>query len=266
MLKRLDEFLDYEIVSVSDGALTVGSLLLILTILVSTLWLSKMARRATRRAFETAGVEDRDSIRISAQLVATAIWFIGLSAALHQSGFNPTAVFAAGGFAAVAVGFATQDLIRNYVSGASLRLEGAIHNGDILEVAGRMVRVVKMRARATIARDRDEQELIIPNAELAQTTVVNFTLRDKLYRLRTTVGVHYASDMAQARAVLEETAGAVPWRFSGQQPVVLLAQFGTSSVDWEVSVWISDPWKRRHRRSDLNEAIWNALQQMGSTE
>jgi small-conductance mechanosensitive channel len=59
------------------------------------------------------------------------------------------------------------------------------------------------------------------------------------------------------------TAQDVPWRVKDREPVVLLMEFGSSSVDWEVSVWMNDPWRVRRARSELNQAIWWALKDAG---
>ena len=71
--------------------------------------------------------------------------------------------------------------------------------------------------------------------------------------------------MKQVRQLLESVARSMSWRAPQKEPVVLLTDFGNSSVDWEVSVWTDDPWAVRRRRSDLNEGIWNALQESGVT-
>jgi small-conductance mechanosensitive channel len=65
--------------------------------------------------------------------------------------------------------------------------------------------------------------------------------------------------MKLVREVLEKVARVFPRRLQEPQPVVLLVGFGSSSVDWEVSVWIDDPWIVNRAKSDLYEAIWWAL-------
>jgi small-conductance mechanosensitive channel len=71
--------------------------------------------------------------------------------------------------------------------------------------------------------------------------------------------------MVLVRRTLEELAAAGPWRSAKMEPVVLMKQFGSSSVDFIVSVWIENPWQLRKLRSDLNEAIWRALKEAGIT-
>jgi small-conductance mechanosensitive channel len=67
--------------------------------------------------------------------------------------------------------------------------------------------------------------------------------------------------MALVRSTLEDVAKSYPARVADMEPLVLLFEFGESSVVWEVSVWIDDPWRMRRLRSGLQEAIWAAFRQ-----
>ena len=60
---------------------------------------------------------------------------------------------------------------------------------------------------------------------------------------------------------LERAAGEAPWRVKEKEPLVLMTAFGDSSVNFEVSVWIDDPWRSRRALSDLHEAVWWALKE-----
>jgi small-conductance mechanosensitive channel len=124
---------------------------------------------------------------------------------------------------------------------------------------GGMVRVRRIGPRATIVRSKAEVDLIVPNSELVQNAVSNYTYRDSLYRLETQVGVAYGSDLKQVRAVLEQTCDNLEWKSKQMEPVILLDAFGDSSVNYLIRVWIDDPWIAGRARSQLNEAIWWAL-------
>ncbi len=156
-----------------------------------------------------------------------------------------------------------QNIAQNFVSGLILLVERTIKPGDVLEVEGTVVRVVQLGIRATLARTREDEELIIPNATLVQSTVKNFTLRDPLFRVRAAVGVTYGSDLRAVFDTLAGVAEGVSWRSTQREPRIQLRQFGSSSVDLEVSVWIDDPWDAQPRLSQLNEAIWWALKAAG---
>ena len=240
-------------------------MLTVVAILIATFWAARLVRRGTLRMLRRRMTSDEQAVIVYSSMAASLVAAVGVVIALKTTGLQLTGLFAAGGIFAVAIGFATQGLINNFVSGIVLRFEGAIKLGDVLEIGGRRVRIQKMMMRAMVARNLDEQDVVIPNSELAQSSVVNYTLRDRMYRLRTQVGVVYSSDMRRVRETLETAAREIPWRSSSRDPVVLLLRFGNSSVDFDVSVWIDDPWVVGDRRSDLNEALWWALADAGIT-
>jgi small-conductance mechanosensitive channel len=122
-----------------------------------------------------------------------------------------------------------------------------------------------MGIRTTVARSRDDEEIIIPNATLEQNAVKNFTYQDSIYRLRAQVGVAYDSDMRRVMDTLRRAADALDWRVKTKQPLIFMSAFGDSSVTFEVSVWMNDPWRAPQARSDLMEAIWWALKEAGIT-
>jgi len=122
---------------------------------------------------------------------------------------------------------------------------------------------LRLGIRATIARSRDGEDVIVPNSLLVQSVVRNFTLDDASYRVRTEVGVTYGSDMQLVRETLEEVAKRNSTGVPRYEPQVLMLRFGNSSVDFEVAIWMDDPWFARRRLSQLNEEIWLALKREG---
>jgi small-conductance mechanosensitive channel len=256
---------DIPLFEISGTTVTVATLISFALIVIATFVIAGLMQRGVTRTFSRKGQEDQGTAAIASRLVRYLILIGGLGIALNTVGINLTALFAAGAVFAVAIGFAMQNISQNFVSGVILLLERAIKPGDVLEVEGRIVRVRDMGIRATIGRTMDEEDIIIPNSQLVASPVKNYTLKDSLYRLRTVVGVVYSSDMARVRALLEGTAEEMDWRSKQQQPRVLLKEFGDSSVNFEVSLWIEDPWTMQQRRNELNEAVWWALKDAGIT-
>ncbi|MGD2067741.1 MAG: mechanosensitive ion channel [Gemmatimonadota bacterium] len=247
-----------------DSPVTLVTLFFAAVVVGLTWVLSRILRRGLERAFRVRQV-DEGTTAITKRLVHYVVMAVGVALALQNLGVNLGALFAAGAVFAVGIGFAMQNIAQNFVSGLILLVERTIKPGDVLEVDGMVVVVEKMGIRATVARTRDEEEIIIPNSTLVQTSVKNYTLRDSLYRLRALVGVEYGSDMAQVMSVLQEAANGVEWRFGGRDPVVLLRAFADSSVNFEVSVWMQDPWTAPRAHSKLNQAVWDALGEAGIT-
>ncbi|MDH3197295.1 MAG: mechanosensitive ion channel [Candidatus Krumholzibacteria bacterium] len=265
VLSSIAHVLQVELFRLGNTPVSGATLAMFVVILCVTALVSVFVRRAIVRGFRRRGVTDEGSVVVSTRLVHYAIVLLGTGVAVHTLGVNLTAFFAAGAVFAVALGFAMQNISQNFVSGVILLVERTIKPGDVLEVEGMKVKVVDMGIRTTIARTLDDEDIIIPNSILVQSVVKNHTLRDVLYRVRAPVGVVYGSDMRLVRQTLEETARALDSRVQARDPVVLLREFGDSSVNWEVSVWVDDPWAMHGGRSKLNEAIWWALKDAGIT-
>lgn len=262
-LKEGYALLDVKLFQIGGTEVSAATLLIFVFIVLATLWISRFVQRAMRRVLSARAVADEGSIAVVQRLVHYLVLIVGLGVALHTVGVNLTALFAAGALFAVGIGFAMQNLTENFVSGVILLLERTIKPGDVLQMEDRMIKVKELGIRSTVARTLDDEDLIIPNSQLVQSMVKNYTLRDQLYRLRAEVGVVYGSDMRLVRKTLEETAAALAWPSRQRKPRVLLTAFADSSVNFEASVWIEDPWRARQRMSDLHEAIWWSLKDAG---
>lgn len=262
-LAPVREFLAVPILTLAGTRITVGSLLAFLLVVLLAWLVSRLIQGTLTRALRPrhGQVELKKGVEVTRRLAHYGVMTVGIAVGLHIMGINLAALFAAGAVLAVAIGFAMQNIAQNFVSGLILMVERTIQPGDVLQVDGEVVRVVDMRIRSTICRSRDEEEFIVPNSVLVGSTVKNFTLRDNLLRLRADVAVVYRSDMALVRRVLEETAASFEGRSTRHDPLVLLKRFGSSSVDFEVSVWTEDPWRAPRLLSDLHEAIWWSLRE-----
>ncbi len=262
---RISDQLDVKLFDLGNTPITVGTILVMVSVLLATWLVSWTVTRAIKKGLSLRGLEDEGTVGVITRLMHYLFLGAGLFVALRVAGIDLTALFAAGAIFAVAFGFAMQNITANFVSGLILLTERAIKPGDVLFVEGKMVRVRDMGIRATIVRTLDDEDLIIPNSLLVQSTVINYTFRDSSIRLRVTVGVSYGSDLRQVRETLEGAAERLERRSKDKVPLVLLTEFGNSSVDFEVSIWIDEPWQSRRARSDMREAIWWAFKETGIT-
>ncbi len=260
----LDDVLAFELLRVRDISVTVGALITATAVILVGWLVSAIFQRAARRTLELRGSDNRN-VHAALRLGHYAIMLIAALIALETLGINLTTLFAAGAIFAIGLGFAMQNIVQNFVSGVILLVERTIRPGDILEIDGGLVRVHQLGLRSTLVRTRFEEEMIVPNSQLVVSTIKNFTLHDSLFRVRASVGVAYSSDLKQVFAVLESAARQFQGRIAEREPVVLLVGFGSSSVDFEVSVWTDDPWNGRILLSRLNDTIWWALKDAGIT-
>ena len=190
-------------------------------------------------------------------------WILGILVALHVAGIDLSSVFTTSGLFAVALGFALKDIAGNYIGGLIIKANDSIKRGDVLEVDGQMVKVRSIGIRDTIVRSKDGLDILIPNSLLVGGKIGNYTLRDSICRVATTVGVSYSSDLKKVRDVLEKSCRTIDGLSTQRTPVVTLNDFGNSSVNYHIYVYIENPWNRRVIRSHLNEAIWWGLKEAG---
>jgi small-conductance mechanosensitive channel len=259
------DFAAIELFQISGVPVTMASIATFAVIMLMSFWISLMVQRVLERALVRGGLKEHGTVSTVGKLAYYLTLFVGLAIALQTVGISLASLFAAGAFVAVGVGFALQNILQNFVSGVILLAERSITERDVLLVDGEMILIERIGARATVARTRDDLQRIIPNSTLVQSTVVNYTLTDSIYRVRARVGVSYGSDMERVEAALDRAARSVADREPSRDPTILLLEFGDSSVVWEASIWANDPWEARVTRSTLNKAIWSVLGDEGIT-
>lgn len=265
VLESLSSLVNNELFKVGDKPITALSLVTAVVIVLFAFQFSSFMQGLVERGLRRLGIESEGTVGSLNRLIHYSLVVLGLLFAVSQLGIKLEALLAAGAIFAVAFGFAMQNIAQNFVSGVILLVERSIKPGDVLELEGKIVRVSEMGIRSTVVRTLDEEEMIVPNSLLVQNTVKNFTLNDNVHRLRATVGVIYGSDMKLVQKTLEEMAQELDWRDRSRAPRVHLLQFADSSVLWEVSIWIRNPWLKQRLSSRLHEAIWWTLKDKSIT-
>ena len=247
------------LLTIGDTPVTLGSIAVLMGIVVGSYIFARVLQRVLLAWITTRSNIGHGAAANTLRLLHYCIFAAGIGVGLDTIGVDLATLLAAGAVVAVAVGFAMQNIAQNFVSGVILLMERSITEQDILQVDGKVVRVERLGIRATVVRTLDDEQLIVPNDTIVQSTVTNFTLGEDHVRIRTQVGVAYASNVDQVFEVLEEAAAGVEGRVLENAPVVLLHEFGNSAIVFDVSIWIPNPWDLYRARSQLYHAIWRAL-------
>ena len=258
-LKQLTELSAKPLFKLSGTEVTLFSFFIFILIIVLSIAISSVLQRALKRTLAHKFKKREGTLTALLRLIHYSVMIIGFGIGLQTIGINISALFAAGAVFAIAIGFAMQNIVQNFVSGIILMVERSIAPGDILGIEDSVVKVVEMGIRTTTVRTWRDEELIMPNSILSQSTVKNYTLSDNEFRLGVEVGVAYDSDMKKVIEVLEETARKIPWRLPNPEPRVLLLEFGDSAVVFGVYLNVDKPWQQRVFMSDLRKAVWFAL-------
>ncbi|WP_240693242.1 mechanosensitive ion channel family protein [Thiomicrorhabdus indica] len=174
-----------------------------------------------------------------------------------------TAWLASAGIIGIAVGFAAKDTVANLLSGVFILADSPYKIGDYIVIdSGERGKVTHIGLRSTRILTRDDLEVNIPNAIIANGKIVNESGgRDVKSRIRVPVGVAYGSDIDLVSKVLVEVAQQEPEVCKDPEPRTRFRQFGASSLDFELLIWINDPEIRGRVKHSLNFAIYKRFAQ-----
>lgn len=151
----------------------------------------------------------------------------------------PLTIFAfLAGALAIGVGFGTQTIIKNFISGIILLFERKIRVGDIIEVDGINGVVSEINTRSSIVRGANGIENLIPNSLLLENRVVNWTLNSRLLRRELTLRVAIGSPTQKVIEILGEVADRHGLVLKDPAPFSAFSNFGDNSLDFTLYYWI----------------------------
>jgi small-conductance mechanosensitive channel len=215
----------------------------VVLILTIALWLSKGIRRTITRVGERRGAVSQSSLYTFGRLVHYVVLAIGIIIGLSSIGidFTKFALFASA--LGVGIGFGLQTLISNFVAGLIILFEKSLKVSDFVELeSGVTGEVREINMRSTLITTNDNIDILVPNSEFVGGRVINWTLREAHRRLRVPFGVAYGTDKELVKKAVLEAAENVPWtlqKIKARQPQVWLVEFGDSSLNFELVVWLT---------------------------
>jgi small-conductance mechanosensitive channel len=157
---------------------------------------------------------------------------------LHLVKIPLTAFAFLGGALAIGIGFGTQTLFKNFISGIIVLFERKVRVGDILDVDGVAGTVTSIDTRSSMIRTFDGVEIILPNSLLLENKVTNWTHDTPVVRRVVRVGVAYGSQLRQVSTLLAECAAEHGVVSKNPEPQVILEDFGPDSLVFALYYWI----------------------------
>jgi len=199
-------------------------------------WL--VAHRLLANATTRAGL-DRSLIQLLRNVVGVVVAALAVVTVMDQFGVDVLGVITALGVVGIAVGFAAQDTLSNFISGVTLLIERPFHIGDWVELAGKVGRVERISLRTTRVVTRDNVHASIPNAKVASAEIVNLSAGGPL-RLHVPVGIAYKESARAAREALLPVLRGHPQVLQDPMhaPSILVEELGASSVNLVMLAWI----------------------------
>ncbi len=213
------------------------SLLAALVVFVVGLFLASLIRRVVRRAL-TQRTKNTQPVALLSQLAYWSVVILVAVISLQMVGFNLTAFLAGLGIAGITVGFALQDVSKNFIAGLLMLIQQPFEIGESIEVAGYMGTVEAIDLRSTQIRTLDGLLVLIPNGDVIIKPITNFSQAD-IRRVEISTGVAYKSDLETVRQTAIKAVSTVPGIQSDPAPSVVFHGFGNSTLDLTIYFWIS---------------------------
>jgi len=178
---------------------------------------------------------------------------------------NPTSWLASAGVVGIAIGFAAKDTLANLFAGIFILADTPFKIGDYVVLDNSLRgKIVDIGIRSSRLLTRDDVEVTVPNAVIANAQLINETGGPyQKIRVRVKVDVAYGSDVDQVREVLLSSAEDVKHIATHPTPRVRFREFGGSGLRFELLAWVEEPVFRGRVLDQLNERVYKAFNEAG---
>ncbi len=201
------------------------------------LYLASIIRRLVRRSLERR-TKNAQPINLLSQLAYWLVVILVAAISLQMVGFNLTAFLAGLGIAGITIGFALQDVSKNFIAGLLMMIQQPFEIGETIEVGGYTGKVMAIDLRATQIRTSDGRLVLIPNGDVIITPITNFSQAESR-RVEISTGVAYDSNPETVRQTALDAISGVPGILSEPASDVLFQNFGSSTLDLTIYYWIN---------------------------
>ena len=222
------------------------NLVLAAVILVLGIYASKWVRKLFRKTISRL-VANEVLVKLFSSIFYIVLIGVVVFSALSVLNLDKvvTSVLAGAGIIGLALAFAFQDIATNFMSGIFISLRKPLHVGDIVNSKDYKGKVVDINLRDTVLQTFQGQMVIIPNKEILQNPIENFTMLGKR-RMDLTVGISYGEDLNKVKSVTLEAVQGID-HTTDDEIKLYYHEFGDSSINFTVRIWVdsaeqSDYW------------------------
>ncbi len=216
--------------------IALATLVLVLGFLIAK-WLKKIACKIFTRFIHNDTLNNLFSSLVYIFVLGVTI-FVALS--ILNLDKAVTSILAGAGIIGLALAFAFQDIASNFMSGIFLSIRRPLHTGDIVQIKEYMGKITQINLRDTVLRTFQGQMVIIPNKEVLQNPIENYSLLGKR-RMDLTVGVSYGDDLQKVKSVTLKALEGIEGLTKDDEITFFYKEFGDSSINFDVRLWVHTP-------------------------
>ncbi len=227
-----------EVLSIDERPITVSKVVIGFLLLLLGLFAARVISRILGNRLLTRFGMNEGAVAALKSLTFYTLVVIFTLLALRFANVPLTVFTLVGGALAIGLGFGSQAIINNFISGLILIAERPIQVGDLVRLDDLIGNVTHIGARSTRIRTGDNLDIIVPNSKFLETNVLNFTLGDDKFRSHIKVGIAYGSPTRDATRLLIKAAEEHGKILAYPKPFVWFRDFGDNSLLFELHVWI----------------------------
>ena len=226
---------NWSLFKIDKNTITLGQLIVGLTLLVVGYYVVRqLTRHLEKLILRRLDVQESVGHAISTFILYFSMIILCLFT-LRLLNIPITIFTVIGGALAVGIGFGSQNIINNFISGLILILEQPIRAGDIVEIEGLTGEVERIGARAATIKSIDNTQIVVPNSSFLEKNILNWTLSDSVVRRRVNVGVIYGSPTRKVEELLLQAVKEHKSVLKSPDPLVFFKEFGNHSLNFSVS-------------------------------
>ncbi len=253
----LREMLSYEVAEVDDKGIPISKAVFLILLIAVGIYASFVVSKIVGKfLFPILGVKPGVAVALRSIFRYLLCIVFGI-VAFKLMGIPLTAFAFLGGAAAIAVGFGSQDVMNNFMSGVILLTEQPIRVGDIILLSENQCLVTRIGLRSTTLRNYQNHELIVPNTLLIEKLVTNLTLSDNLLRLAVPLVVDRTEAIQESMQLIIRSLKKESRVYQAKEPIVLLKEVDTYYLTFEVhfTIEFNDPMESLNAQSNILAVI-----------
>lgn len=261
-LEQINQYLAFVIFTYNDVNITVAKVIQVPLILFVMWFVVTRIGKLIKKTLLAKKIS-QDAVHLFTRIYFILSIAILIFTSLEVLSIPLTAFAFVSGAIAIGVGFGAQNIINNFISGWILMWERPIRIGDFLEVGNAKGVVETINTRSTRIRRNDGVHMLIPNSQLLENTVTNWTLIDGNARSSVSVGVAYGSDVILVKKLIQQVLDDHDAILVNPKSSVLFDDFADSSLVFNAIFWVcaESETMLRKVRSDIRFSIYAVFEE-----
>ncbi|WP_259068621.1 mechanosensitive ion channel family protein [Mucilaginibacter sp. X4EP1] len=256
MFKPIESFL-VDVRTIGHYSFTINSILVFFTIIVLSSLISKVVSFFASDKYDIPAGANKTGGGLGSWLllIRIAIITIGLFLAFAAAGIPTDRITIVLSALGVGIGFGLQTLINNLVSGLIISFEKPVNVGDIIELGDKGGTMKSIGFRSSIIATWDGADVIVPNGDLLNQHLVNWTLDNRTRRIDFQVSVAYGTDISKTKEIINKLIVADKRILKKPAPAIMIKDLGPGTISLQVFFWARDIGEWSQVRSDLIGAV-----------